>query len=264
MKKKKALRSFYQKIQQETKNLINQAILKSTALSHLIEPHQQAPFKVMSRLVDEYNLNLAYVREIIDVNFLIKIEPYKFDSGDMYGQLYRLITECEKIISLLEEDRVREVQQYINQLKSLEDEIEKLDRIEFGIKKNIIKSVDLFERGEIICSTFFASRIISYLIAQFDIDEKLIKENNAKKSKESRVSLIIKDCIAKGLINKENKQYINNLLQYINLARNKLIHEILFFPEAAECLGILSNTIELIKLKDKFDEYLTKQNEKLL
>ena len=258
-KKKKALRMLYLRIQREIRNLINIATIKSTSISPLIKPHQEVSIKVMRRLLDEYNLNLKYVGQFTDVNFLIKIDPYNY-SEDMFGQLYRIIAECEKIISLLEEDRIREVHKYENQLNSLKNEIVKLNSIDFGIKKNIMKSINLFERGELICSTFFASRVISYIISQFNINEQLLDENKKKKKKESRISIFIKDCISKGLIDKSNQQYINNLLQYIQLGRNMLTHNILFFPESAECLGILSNTIELIKLRNKFEEYLQKES----
>jgi len=253
-KKKKALKMLYLRIQREIRNLIQIATIKSASMP-LIDPHQEISNKVMRGLLDEYNSNLKYVGEFIDNNFLIKIDPLNY-SEDMFAQLYRIISECEKVISLLEEDKVREVHKYENQLNSLKNEIKKLNLIDLGIKKNIMESINLFERGEIICSTFFASRVISYTISQFNIDEQIIDENEKKKKKESRISIIIKDCISKGLIDKGNKQYINNLFQYITLGRNMLTHDILFFPESAECLGILSNTIELIKLKSKFDEYL--------
>lgn len=257
-KTKKALKSLYQRIQKETEGLIKHCIVSKSKIEYA---HQAAPWEIMIRLLNEYNLNLQFVKETLNVNFLIKIQPSN-DTRNMFGQLFTLLIECEKVIQILEEEKKDgEIPlKCVNQLKSLKDDIEKENIIDFGIKKNIEKSIDLFERGEIICSALFASRVISYTIDQFNIDNALIEENNAKKNRESYINLIIKDCIAKGLIDKHNRNYINNLLQYIKLARNKLTHNVLIFPEAAECLGILSNSIELIKLKNKFDEYLTRKN----
>ncbi|MFX1366962.1 MAG: hypothetical protein ACFFCE_04375 [Promethearchaeota archaeon] len=257
-KKKKALRSLYQRIQREAENVINQCLASSSKIKYA---QQAAPREIMIRLLDEYNINLKFVEEATECNFLFKIQPSN-DTWDMFGQLYRLVTECEKIVHILEEEKTDKgiTQKFINQLKSLKDDIEKENIIDYAIKKNLEKSIDLFERGEIICSALFSSRVISYTIDQFTIDKKLIEENDAKKKKENFINLIIKDCINKGLIAKDNKNYINNLLQFIKLARNKLTHNVLFFPEAAECLGILSNSIELIKLKNKFDDYLSRKD----
>lgn len=182
---------------------------------------------------------------------------YSGESYKDFGILFTLIAECEKIVYILEGEKKQEniPVKLINKLNSLKDEFNKLNITNLGIIKNIEKSIDLFERGETLCSALFASRVISYTIDKFDIDEELIKENETRKNKKSFIELIIEECIKKGIIDKDKKEYQSNFLLYIKLARNLLMHNLLFFPEVAESLGILSSSINLLKLKKKFDQF---------
>lgn len=250
---RKALKTLYQRIQNEIRGIIIYSI-KKKGLNYA---YQAVPREIMLRLFDEYNLNLKYLEKFVDMNYLMSIKPME-SNHKTFGQLYTLTIECDKIITLLQEDisDMNISQKFINQLNSLKEDIENENIPDYGIQKNLEKSIELFEKGDVVSSALFASRVISYTINQFRIDEDLIKENLIKKNKDSKIKLIIKDCIAKSLIDKDNKSYVNNLLQYIHLARNRLTHDVLFFPEASECLGILSNSIELVKLKIKFDEKL--------
>ena len=140
-------------------------------------------------------------------------------------------------------------------MDSLKEDFEKISISDLGIIKNIEKSIELFESGDTLCSALFASRVVSYTIDKFNIEEELIRENEKRKNIKSFIELIVEDCINKGIIDKEKKKYQSNFLLYIKLARNLLMHELLFFPEVAESLGILSNSINLLKLKKKFDQF---------
>jgi len=74
----------------------------------------------------------------------------------------------------------------------------------------------------------------------------------------SKRKIIDLDCINKGIIEKNEKKYQSNFLSYIKLARNLLTHELLFFPNDAESLGILSNSIKLLDLYKNHSELLGK------
>ena len=179
--------------------------------------------------------------------------------------MYKRQAECDKIIGLLQEDEKKELTPQIkNKLSSLREQLEELQISDLGIVKNIEISIEMYEKGNILCSALFASRVISYTIDQFEIDKELIEENEKKKNKKSFIELITIDCINKGIIEKNEKKYQSNFLSYIKLARNLLTHELLFFPTVAESLGILSNSIKLLDLYKCHNELFlkTKKNNK--
>ena len=253
---KRGLQALYKSIKMQSENILKQTIQKSG----LKFAYQEVKAGVLSNLFNTFNKNLTLVNQLLDNvgEHTLRSIIYSGESYHDFGILYTIIAECEKIINLLEEgkDQERIPDKLKNKLDSLKEDLEKIDISNLAINKNIEKSIDLFERGEILCSALFASRVISYSIDKFDIDEDLIKENDKRKKKKSFIELIVEDCINKGIIDKDKKDYQSNFLTYIKIARNLLIHELLFLPDAAESLGILSNSIKLLKLKKKFDEKL--------
>jgi len=215
-------------------------------------------------IIKSFNDNLKYLVNILDksqfeiikqISFRNSYDEQKFN----YGQLIPLIAECEKIIGLLEVEETKEITPQIkNKLSSLREQLETIEIPDLGINKNIEISIEMFENGNILCSVLFASRVISYTLDQFKINKKLIEENENIKSQKSYIELITLDCINKGIIKKNEKKYQSNFLSFIKLARNLLTHNLLFFPDVAESLGILSNSITLLDLYKSHNELLLK------
>ncbi len=168
------------------------------------------------------------------------------------------------IILLEEEEEKKEeiTPQINNKLSSLREQLKDFQISDLGIVKNTKISIEMFEKGNILCSALFASRVISYTLDQFDIDKELIEENQKKKNQKSFIELITIDCINKAIIEKNEKKYQNNFLSYIKLARNLLTHDLLFFPNDAEALGILSKSIILLDLFKRHNEQLIKKKKK--
>lgn len=260
-KEKKGLQALYKSIKNQTENVIEQALDAKSSLDYA---YQAIPNDVLFNLIKTFNTNLSSVRKLLNNLGDDLLMPISY-SGRTYtdfGKVYTVIAECEKIINILEEEKRPEKipVKLINNLNSLKEDFNKLNITDLGIMKNIEISIDLFERGETLCSALFASRVISYTIDKFDIDEELITENKMWKNKKSFIKLIVEECINKGIIDKDKKEYQSNFLLYIKFARNLLMHELMFFPEVAESLGILSNSINLLKLKKKFDQFSQNTN----
>lgn len=262
LKSKKALKALYSSIQNYTASVLSAA---SKSVRSFENAYQAVTSDVSCGIINSFNENLKFLEYILDKNHFEFIKEISFDDDSYdkekfnYGQLIPLIAECEKILELLEEEKPKEVTPQIkNKLSSLREQLEDLQILDLGIIKNIEISIEMFEKGNILCSALFASRVISYTLDQFEIDKELIKENEKKKSKKSYIELISIDCINKGIIEKNEKKYQSNFLSYIKLARNLLTHELLFFPNVAESLGILSNSIKLLDLYKSHNELLLK------
>ncbi len=257
---KKGFQALYKSIKKQSEKVLEQTIKKSG----IKFAYQEVRGDILDSLFGTFNKNLSSVNKLLDnprENILSSIS-YSGEPFNDFGKLYTVIAECEKIIYLLEEEKKQKTIPYKlkNRLDSLKEDFKKIGIFDLGIIKNIEKSIELFESGDTLCSVLFASRVISYTIDKFDIDEELIKENEIRKNKKGFIELIVEECIKKGIIDKDKKEYQSNFLLYIKLARNLLIHKLLFFPEAAECLGILSNSINLLKLKKKFDQFSENTN----
>lgn len=259
LKSKKALKALYSSIKINTFAVLNVANSSSTSFENA---SLSITSDVYRGIIKSYNENLKFLEYILDKNHFDFIKEISFiDSSSEfnYGQLIPLIAECEKILGLLEEEKPKEITPQIkNDLSSLREQLEDLQITDLGIIKNIEISIAMFEKGNILCSVLFASRVISYTLDQFKIDKELIEENENKKSKKSYIELISIDCINKGIIEKNEKKYQSNFLSYIKLARNLLTHELLFFPNVADSLGILSNSIKLLDLYKSHNELLLK------
>ncbi len=261
LKSKKALKALYSSIKKNTFAVLNSANKSKRSFE---DAYLAVTSEVSCGIIKSFNENLKFLRYILDKNHFEFIKEISFiDSYSErkfnYGQLIPLIAECEKILGLLEEEKPKEVTPQIkNDLSSLREQLEDLQIPDLGIIKNIEISIEMFEKGNILCSVLFASRVISYTLDQFKIDKELIEENENKKSKKSYIELISIDCINKGIIEKNEKKYQSNFLSYIKLARNLLTHELLFFPNVADSLGILSNSIKLLDLYKSHNELLLK------
>ena len=264
IKSKKALKALYSSIRENAYGVLGAA---SKSVRSFEDAYLAVTSEVSCGIIKSFNENLKFLRYILDKNHFEFIKEVSFiDSSSEkkfnYGQLLPLIAECEKILGLLEEEeKPKEITPQIkNDLSSLREQLEDLQITDLGIIKNIEISIEMFEKGNILCSVLFASRVISYTLEQFKIDKELIEENENKnkKSKKSYIELISIDCINKGIIEKNEKKYQSNFLLYIKLARNLLTHELLFFPNAAESLAILSNSIKLLDLYKSHNELLLK------
>ena len=263
LKSKKALKALYSSIKGNTLAVLNSA---NKSVRSFENAYQAVTSDVSCGIIKTFNENLKFLEYILDKNHFKFIKEISFkdsqhENNFNYGQLIPLIAECEKILGLLEEEKPKEITPQIkNDLSSLREQLEDLQITDLGIIKNIEISIEMFEKGNILCSVLFASRVISYTLDQFKIDKELIEENENKnkKSKKSYIELISIDCINKGIIEKNEKKYQSNFLLYIKLARNLLTHELLFFPNVAESLAILSNSINLLDLYKSHNELLLK------
>lgn len=257
---KKGFQALYKSIKKQSEKVLEQSIKESG----IKFAYQEVRADVLSSLFGTFNKNLSLVNKLLDnpKEHILRSISYSGESYNDFGKLYTVIAESEKIINLLEEEKEHEIipDKLKNRLDSLKEDFEKISISDLGIIKNIEKSIELFESGDTLCSALFASRVVSYTIDKFNIEEELIRENEKRKNKKSFIELIVEDCINKGIIDKEKKKYQSNFLLYIKLARNLLMHELLFFPEVAESLGILSNSINLLKLKKKFDQFSKNTN----
>ena len=257
---KKALRALYSSIKRNTYEVLSAA---SKSVRSFGNAYQAVPSSVSCGIIKSFNENLKFLEYILDKKHFEFIKEISFKDSEYenkfnYGQLIPLIAECDKILGLLEEEKKEITPQIKNKLSSLREQLEDLQILDLGIVKNIEISIEMFEKGNILCSVLFASRVISYTLDQFKIDKELIEENEEKKNKKSYIELISIDCINKGIIKKNEKKYQSNFLSFIKLARNLLTHELLFFPDDAEALGILSNSIKLLDLYKSHNELLLK------
>jgi len=259
-KEKKGVQALYKSIKKQSETVLVLAIRKSS----MKYAYQQVRADVLNNLFETFNKNLSLVYKLLTnpKEDLLNSITYSGEPYQDFGKIYTLIAESEKIINVLEEEKEPESipEKLKNRLDSLKEDFEKISISDLGIIKNIEKSIELFESGNTHCSALFASRVISHTIDKFNIKEELISDNEKRKNKKSFIELIVEDCINKGIIDKEKKKYQSNFLIYIKLARNLLVHELLFFPEVAESLGILSNSINLLKLKKKYDQYSQNAN----
>jgi len=259
---KKALKALYSSIQKNTYGVLAAA---SKSVRSFENAYQAVTSDVSCGIIKNFNDNLVLLGNVLDkehYGFIkgISFKDKQYEDKFNYGQLIPLITECEKIIKLLEEEeKPKEITPQIKtKLGALREQLEDLQILDLGITKNIEISIEMFEKGNILCSALFASRVISYTLDQFKIDKELIEENENKNSKKSYIELISIDCINKGIIEKNEKKYQSSFLSNIKLARNLLTHELLFFPNEADSLSILSNSIKLLDLYKSHNELLVK------
>ena len=258
--KKKALKVSFISIKKSSQGLINNAIRH---LGTVERASESIPTGVSCSIIKAFNESIKGLADVlsqdqIDVIRKIPFETHYSEQAFNYGQLLNLAAECEKVISFLEDDSDKSKKypfKIKNKLSSLRDQIELLEISDLSLKKNVEMSLDLFEEGKTFCSALFASRVISYTIDQIKIEKSLIEENESLKHKQNMVELIITDFVNKGLIKKNEKKYQSNLLMYVKLARNQLLHNLDFVPDDAESLGLLSNSIKLLGLKNKYDEF---------
>ncbi|KKN20926.1 hypothetical protein LCGC14_0930590 [marine sediment metagenome] len=262
IKSKKAMKALYSSIRESAHAVLGAASKSSTSFEYA---YQKVQSEVSQSIIKSFNENLNFLEYVLDTNnfeFIREIPSNNYQKFN-YAQLLPLIAECEKILGLLEEEPREITSQFKNKLSSLREQLEELQIPDLGIIKNMELSIEMFEKGNIFCSVLLASRVISYTINQFLIEKELVKENKNKKSKKSYIELISIDCINKGIIKKNEKQYQSNFLSYIKLARNLLTHELLFFPNNAESLGILSNSITLLDLYKRHNELLLKTKKEI-
>ena len=178
LKSKKALNALYSSIKGNTLVVLDSA---NKSVRSFEDAYLAVTSDVSCGIIKNFNENLAFLEYVLvkrHFEFIKKI-PFRDSPAEKefnYGQLIPLIAECEKILRLLEEEEIKEITPKIkNKLSSLREQLEDLQIQDLGIVKNIEISIDMFEKGNILCSALFASRVISYTLDQFDIDNELIE-----------------------------------------------------------------------------------------
>lgn len=252
---KKGLSAYFRSMRNEIENKIRHdaEIEKSYGLA----PNIDSDF--INLTVSKFNEKIISVNQINEHENLPKFKEYEKSSypSNSYAILQNIKNDCEMIISLFSEDDNVVLDIDINNLNSLREEFGNLGILDLHIQKNIEYAIKLFEKGESFASAIVTSRIMDVVINQIAIPDEIKKQNDQKKkNKKSKVELKIEYLTKLGIINEKEKEMKLNLMKYLKLARNFLTHDLSFYPTNADALGILSNCIQIIDLRQKYDNII--------
>ncbi len=183
----------------------------------------------------------------------IQVPDKRATAEDKYKEIiYNLLHCCDieivKIIGVLKEIiQIKLTQVDTDRLNHLKDQLTGME-LDSNYEKNIMKAIELAERGEFLASAMVTGRVIVYQTAQIKSPpEDVIEDNKKTKHPLEYLDLCIKYYTEQGIISKPRAD-IKSLLKYGKEARNLLSHDLSIERNIADCLAILSSCIPLLSL----------------
>ena len=202
--------------------------------------------KNLLRSYENARINIESIRTSIDFSLDMMIIPEKsFDQAETEGILYLIKTQCEKALGVLKSKiSVKLTEKQKDQLNFIRKEIKEID-LDLKYNKNIELTITHLEKGDYLASALITSRIIVYLFDQ-------IPKDNSENSKE-KIKSKIKYLISRGIIDKKQKDQKERIFKYVNSARNYLVHELSYFPEFSDCVTLLGDCVNILKILKKVE-----------
>lgn len=208
--------------------------VNTSKLKALVEEFNSLVYEAASvgtKLGSHFYLSSISPLEIID-----GLEGYFCGPIDAQRAITQIQSRSSKAIAFLEKVMMPTLsKEQMDELKSLRKELEKVNDI--NCQKNLLKSIEESEQAHHLASALIASRVIVYVL------EKIPGKKDEEK---------VNNLFQKGLIPEKREDVKSSLLRACRLTRNTLSHRIEIFPDPAEALSILANSITLSKLESNF------------
>ncbi|MFZ2456500.1 MAG: hypothetical protein WAX07_08485 [Candidatus Altiarchaeia archaeon] len=163
----------------------------------------------------------------------------------------KIIIRCEFINQTLEE-RVSPIKPELrNKLQDLKDQLSKIsERVDDpDFEKNILHAIEECERGHNLSSWLISGRVIGYIIQKIPPTKP-----------ETPIDKKTEYLVEKAIISKDDRETKSLLMKAAKDSRNAGAHQISSFPEAAEAISLLGDSIRLLdKIWIKFQNHENKQ-----